>query len=151
MHAHTYVHTAHACNHSYVHTFTLILQADSSKKHGTIAECPRRREHKALYLLKGESWGYWGNREVCEPPEGSQTHPPSVPHEATSAAASTGRHTSGSARMKTSILEAAPLDGILALAAFIKKNKRHEWSMVAREMLREVEWMGSWLVLEDDL
>lgn len=53
--------------------------------------------------------------------------------------------------MKTSILKAAPLDGILALAAFIKKNKRHEWSMVAWEMCREVEWMSSWLVLEDSL
>lgn len=75
-----------------------------------------------------------------------------MPHEAPCAAASTSRHTSGAARMKTSILTAAaPLDGILALAAFIKKNKRHEWSMVAWEMCREVEWMSSWLVLEDSL
>lgn len=74
-----------------------------------------------------------------------------MPHEAPHAAANTSRHTSGAARMKTSILTAAPLDGILALAAFIKKNKRHEWSMVAWEMCREVEWMSSWLVLEDSL
>lgn len=74
-----------------------------------------------------------------------------MPHEAPSAAASTSRHTSGAARMKTSVPKAAPFDGILALAAFIKKNKRHEWSMVAWEMCREVEWMSSWLVLEDSL
>ena len=34
---------------------------------------------------------------------------------------------------------------------FIKKNKRHEWSMLAWEMPREVEWMGSWLALKDYL
>jgi hypothetical protein len=53
--------------------------------------------------------------------------------------------------MKTSILKAAPSDASLALAAFIKKNKRHEWSMLAWEMPREVEWMGSWLALKDYL
>jgi len=82
---------------------------------------------------------------------GSHTHLPRVPHETPSAAASRGRHTSGSARMKTFILKPAPPDASLVLAVSIKENKRHEWSMLAWEMPQEVEWMGSWLALKDYL
>lgn len=82
---------------------------------------------------------------------GTHTHLPHVPQEAPSATASIGRHTSDPARMKTSILKAAPLDTSLALATSIKKNKRHEWNMLAWEMPGEVEWMGSWLALKDYL
>lgn len=53
--------------------------------------------------------------------------------------------------MKTFILKAAPPDASLVLAVSIKENKRHEWSMLAWEMPREVEWMGSWLALKDYL
>ena len=52
----SFTHTMHVhmCNHTYVSTYTLILQADPFKKHETMAKCPHRREHKVFYLLRGE-------------------------------------------------------------------------------------------------